>query len=212
MIRLARVGFYYTGQSSATKCFSCGIIYKDWTSGDDPMTVHRRLSPSCDIVRHNRQNISSTIDNQEMEKAPTQTSNQYQHSNGYATLEINVEKPKYPNYAQLQVRISSYQGWPTCLDQTPRDMAMAGFLFDGYQDYTRCFVCGGELRNWEPGEEPWIEHARWFPQCAFVKQNKGETFIQEVLKKQKERVSCYGQIVLFFISITSIRFSSLRHW
>ena len=212
MIRLARVGFYYTGQSSETKCFSCGIIYKDWTSGDDPMTVHRRLSPSCDIVRHNRQNISSTIDNQEMERAPTQTSNQYQHSNGYATLEINVEKPKYPNYAQLQVRISSYQGWPTCLDQTPRDMAMAGFLFDGYHDYTRCFFCGGVLHSWEPGEEPWIEHARWFPQCAFVKQNKGETFIQEVLKKQKERVSCYGQIVLFFISITSIRFPSLRHW
>jgi hypothetical protein len=120
MIRLARVGFYYTGQSSATKCFSCGIIYKDWTSGDDPMTVHRRLSPSCDIVRHNRQNISSTIDNQEMERAPTQTSNQHQHSNGYAT--------------------------------------------------------------------------------------------QEVLKKQKERVSCYGQLVLCFISITSIGFSSLRHW
>jgi hypothetical protein len=58
----------------------------------------------------------------------------------------------------------------------------------------RCFFCGGVLHSWEPGEEPWIEHARWFPQCAFVKQNKGETFIQEVLKKQKERVSCYGQI------------------
>ena len=212
MIRLARAGFYYTGQSSETKCFSCGITYKDWTSGDDPMTIHRTLSPSCDIVSHNRQNISSTIDNQEMERAPTQISNQYQHSNGYATLEINVEKPKYPNYAQLQVGISSYQGWPTCLDQTPRDMAMAGFLFAGYQDYTRCFFCGGELRNWESGEEPWIEYARWFPQCAFVKQNKGETFIQEVLKKQKERVSCYGQIVICFISITSIRFSSLRHW
>jgi hypothetical protein len=212
MIRLARAGFYYIGQSSETKCFSCGISYKDWTSGDDPMTVHRRLSPSCDIVRHKRQHISSTIDNHEMERTPTQTYNQYQHSNDYATLEINVEKPKYPNFVQLQVRISSFQGWPTCLDQTPRDMAMAGFLFAGYPDYTRCFFCGGELRNWEPGEEPWVEHARWFPQCAFVKQNKGETFIHEVLKKQKERVSCYGQIVLCFISITSIRFSSLSHW
>ena len=151
-------------------------------------------------------------DNQEMERAPAQTSNQYQHSNGYATLEINFEKPKYPNYAQLQVRISSYQGWPTCLDQTPRDMAMAGFLFVGNQDCTKCFFCGGVLHSWEPGEEPWIEHARWFPQCAFVKQNKGEAYIQEVLKKQKVRVSCYGQIVLCFISITSIRFSSLRHW
>ena len=273
MIRLARAGFYHIGQSSETKCFSCGITYKDWTSGDDPMAVHRRLSPSCDIVRHNRQNIPSTIDNEEMERTPTQcisfsnnsvsrqpiitnntgnsqnqtvntsdvttntptthqsstersnaissnnertiaeqTSNQYQHSNGYSALGINVEKPRYPTYAQLQVRISSYQGWPTYLDQTPRAMAMAGFLFAGYQDYTRCFFCGGGLRNWEAGDDPWVEHARWFPQCAFVKQNKGETFIQTVLKKQKERVSYYGPIGLFFSSITSLRFSSLRYW
>ena len=292
MIRLARAGFYHTGQSSETKCFSCGITYKDWTSSDDPMTVHRRLSPSCDIFRHNGQNIPSTIDNEEMERTPTQstsfsnnsvsrqpiitnntgnsqnqsshnsttisspstvlsndqtvnasdvstntpttqqlstersnaissnnertideqTSNQYQHSNGYSALGINVEKPKYPTYAQLQVRISSYQGWPTYLDQTPRAMAMAGFLFAGYQDYTRCFFCGGGLRNWEAGDDPWVEHARWFPQCAFVKQNKGEKFIQTVLKKQKERVSYYDPIGLFFSSITSLRFSSLRYW
>ena len=29
MIRLARAGFYYTSHSSETKCFSCGITYKD---------------------------------------------------------------------------------------------------------------------------------------------------------------------------------------
>jgi hypothetical protein len=91
-------------------------------------------------------------------------------------------------------------------------MAKAGFLFAGYQDYTRCFFCGGGLRNWEAGDDPWVEHARWFPQCAFVKQNKGEKFIQTVLKKQKERVSYYGPIGLFFSSITSLRFSSLRYW
>jgi hypothetical protein len=100
----------------------------------------------------------------------------------------NIEKPKYPNYAPLQVRISSHQGWPSYLDQTPRAMATAGLLFAGCQDYARCFFCGGRLRNWEPGDDPWVEHARWFPQCAFVKQNKGETFIQKVLKRQKEKV------------------------
>jgi hypothetical protein len=67
-------------------------------------------------------------------------------------------------------------------------MAMAGFLFAGFQDYARCFFCGGGLRNWEPGDDPWVEHARWFPQCAFVKQNKGKTFIQKILKRQKEKV------------------------
>jgi hypothetical protein len=82
--------------------FSCEITYKDWTSGDDPMTVHRRLSPSCVIVRHNRQNMSSTIDNQEMERAPTQTSNQYQHSNGYATQEVlKKQEERVSCYGQI---------------------------------------------------------------------------------------------------------------
>jgi len=111
-----------------------------------------------------------------------------QHNNDYSTLSINIEKSRYPNYAPPQVRISSYQGRPSYLEHTPRDLAMAGFLFAGYQDYTTCFFCGGGLRNWEPGDDPWIERARWFPQCAFVKQNKGEKFIQEVLKRQHEKV------------------------
>ena len=26
----------------------------------------------------------------------------------------------------------------------------------GYGDYVRCFFCGGGLRNWEPGDDPWV--------------------------------------------------------
>jgi hypothetical protein len=95
-------------------------------------------------------------------------------------------KPRYQNYEPLQVRISSYQGWPAYLNQTPRDMELAGFLFAGYNNYIRCFQCGGGLRNWEAGNDPWVEHARWFPQCSFVRQNRGQRFIDAVLRKQNE--------------------------
>ena len=111
-----------------------------------------------------------------------------QHNNDYSTLGINIEKPRYPNYAPLQVRISSYQGWPSYLEHQ-RDLAVTGFLFAGYQDYTRCFFCVGGLWNWKPGDDPCVEQSRWFPQCAFVKQDKGEKFIQEVLKRQQEKVN-----------------------
>jgi hypothetical protein len=46
-------------------------------------------------------------------------------------LGINFEKPRYPTYAVLTVRINTYNGWPTYLDQTPRAMAMAGFFYAG---------------------------------------------------------------------------------
>lgn len=33
------------------------------------------------------------------------------------------------------------------------------------------------MRDWQAGDNAWIEHARWFPNCAYVKQCKGEDFI-----------------------------------
>ncbi|XP_076084119.1 baculoviral IAP repeat-containing protein 3-like isoform X2 [Mytilus galloprovincialis] len=107
-------------------------------------------------------------------------------NNDISLLGIDLEKPRYQNYAALQVRISSFQGWPSYLDQTPREMAIAGFLFAGYHDYTRCFFCGGGLRNWEAGDDPWVEHARWFPKCTYLRQNKGDAFIKAVQDKHEQ--------------------------
>ncbi|CAG2252956.1 unnamed protein product [Mytilus edulis] len=107
-------------------------------------------------------------------------------NNDISSLGIDLEKPRYQNYAALQVRISSFQGWPSYLDQTPREMAIAGFLFAGYHDYTRCFFCGGGLRNWEAGDDPWVEHARWFPKCTYLRQNKGDAFIKAVQDKHEQ--------------------------
>ncbi|XP_060552836.1 baculoviral IAP repeat-containing protein 3-like [Ruditapes philippinarum] len=45
------------------------------------------------------------------------------------------------------------------------------------QDPVRCFFCGGGMKNWAYGDSPWIEHARWFPACAYLKQCKGEDFV-----------------------------------
>lgn len=111
-----------------------------------------------------------------------------QHNTEFESLGICLEKPKYPKYASLPARISSFDGWPSYLDQTPSEMAMGGFMYAGYSDYARCFFCGGGLRNWEPGDDPWVEHARWFPKCIFLNQNKGENFIDAVQKKHKKEL------------------------
>ena len=53
-----------------------------------------------------------------------------------------------------------------------------GMSVSGTNDQVRCFYCGGGLRHWEPGDDPWIEHARWFPQCGYVRLVKGDEFVQ----------------------------------
>ena len=52
------------------------------------------------------------------------------------------------------------------------------FSFSGFGDCVRCWFCGGGLRNWEDGDMPWIEHARWYPSCDYLKQRKGDLFIE----------------------------------
>lgn len=47
------------------------------------------------------------------------------------TLGINFEKPTFPEYAGLTARINTYNNWPNYLDQTPSNMASAGFFHVG---------------------------------------------------------------------------------
>ncbi|XP_060072841.1 baculoviral IAP repeat-containing protein 2-like [Ylistrum balloti] len=101
-------------------------------------------------------------------------------------LGVTKARPRYPNYSALEMRSGTFNGFPNHLDQTPLEMGRAGFFYAGYEDYVRCFFCGGGLRNWEPGDDPWVEHARWFPRCTFVKLNKGQTFINLVLQRHRE--------------------------
>nr|SVE88493.1 EOG090X01XB [Daphnia sinensis] len=96
--------------------------------------------------------------------------------------ELGIRKhtgPRYITFATLDARLKSYGHWPPQLKQTPRAMAQAGFFHLGVNDHVNCFHCGSGLRNWEPDDDPWLEHARWFPQCRFVMLMKGEQYIKE---------------------------------
>ena len=64
----------------------------------------------------------------------------------------------------------------------------------------KCFYCDGGLRNWQPEDAPWVEHARWvltyadfqflyryfrwFSKCVFVRLVKGDEFIAKCLAER----------------------------
>ncbi len=39
------------------------------------------------------------------------------------------------------------------------------------------------MKNWDPEDDPWEEHARWFGECAHLRLVKGQEFVEEVMKK-----------------------------
>ena len=53
-------------------------------------------------------------------------------------------------------------------------------LDTGEGDKCKCFYCGGILWDWEPGDDPWVEHAKWFEDCPWIKMAKGSQFIERI--------------------------------
>ncbi|XP_033744154.1 uncharacterized protein LOC117330044 [Pecten maximus] len=101
-------------------------------------------------------------------------------TNSDLTGPLETIRPKYQQFAILATRLSSYRNWPTSLNQRPEDLAKAGLFYEGTNDYARCFHCGGGLREWDPEDDPFYEHARWFPFCPFLRLIKGDKFIMGV--------------------------------
>uniref|UniRef100_A0A3P9BJ68 E3 ubiquitin-protein ligase XIAP n=1 Tax=Maylandia zebra TaxID=106582 RepID=A0A3P9BJ68_9CICH len=59
-------------------------------------------------------------------------------------------------------------------------LARAGFYSTGRGDAVLCFHCGGGLNNWQPEEDPWVEHAKHYPGCSFLLANKGPEFVNSI--------------------------------
>ncbi|KAH3739580.1 hypothetical protein DPMN_046234 [Dreissena polymorpha] len=92
----------------------------------------------------------------------------------------SITEPKYRDWADEHTRLLSYRGWPAHVRQTPKDLAAAGLMYMGQADRCKCYWCGGELHGWEPNDIPLVEHAKWFPQCGFVRQQKGVEYVMNI--------------------------------
>ncbi|KAL6469991.1 hypothetical protein MHYP_G00211100 [Metynnis hypsauchen] len=136
---LAKAGFYYLGQGDRVACFSCGGQLSNWEPGDRAVSEHQRHYPNCRFVRGDRaDNVSIAT------------------GSGLA----NVSNPAMQ---QCDERLLTFVHWPARIPVRPDQLAKAGFYYVGRNDDVKCFCCDGGLRCWESGDDPWVEHAKWFP-------------------------------------------------
>ncbi|XP_052222882.1 uncharacterized protein LOC127838882 isoform X1 [Dreissena polymorpha] len=173
-------GFFYTGNGDLVRCFCCGIGLKDFSDTDNPLMEHVKHSRNCPFLleyfgsREEIQRYAQSISTQEPEEIRRQ---QRQRYNSIQGLNVNGYRARHERLRSLQARLDTFTNWPSHLAQRPYQLAEAGLYYTGVDDHCRCFACDGGLRKWEPGDDPWIEHCRWFPACPHAIETKGRDFI-----------------------------------
>ncbi|MBN3323193.1 BIRC2 protein, partial [Atractosteus spatula] len=152
---LAKAGFYYLGPADRVACFTCGGQLSNWEPGDRALSEHQRHYPHCRFVRGDR-----------TENVPIPSN-----------APLNVSNP----LMQLcEERLLTFVNWPSRIPVRPDQLAKAGFYYVGRNDDVKCFCCDGGLRCWESGDDPWVEHAKWFPRCEYLLQEKGQDFVHQI--------------------------------
>ncbi|XP_071137536.1 putative inhibitor of apoptosis isoform X2 [Mytilus edulis] len=105
--------------------------------------------------------------------------------NSQLTIDANfsrLEEPeyKYPQYQSYSSRLGSFDQWRFAHKQTPQCLAEAGYFYTGDNDIVRCFCCDLGLAEWDPKDNVWTEHARHNPKCHFLKNKKGDEYIENI--------------------------------
>uniref|UniRef100_A0A5F8H3Q1 Baculoviral IAP repeat containing 2 n=1 Tax=Monodelphis domestica TaxID=13616 RepID=A0A5F8H3Q1_MONDO len=100
-------------------------------------------------------------------------------------LESQIQETSRFNVSNLSMqthaaRVKTFVTWPPQIPVHPEQLANAGFYYVGRNDDVKCFCCDGGLRCWESGDDPWVEHAKWFPRCEYLIRMKGQEFVDQV--------------------------------
>ncbi|XP_013418155.1 inhibitor of apoptosis protein isoform X2 [Lingula anatina] len=99
-------------------------------------------------------------------------------------------------------RLATFQSFPTTCPVRPADLARAGFFYVNVDDTVKCAFCDGMIRNWERGDRAFDEHARHFPNCSFVQQNRRNVHVESNNRPHfNQKVYC---IIKFHVDITAL--------
>ncbi|UJR30930.1 hypothetical protein I4U23_018442 [Adineta vaga] len=193
--QMVEAGFFNCNVGDRVICIYCNLICQQWTpETDNPTEVHKTLSPNCVYVKTKLLrrdegpllivNENGTVTASANGSATSTSADQFRCNEFVHTAACNAA------FAELPKRAASFVTWPTDNLPSVDDLVRAGFFFTGIKTVVTCFYCNGSLQNWGPNDNPTIEHARWFPHCAYARQLCGDELyrkIQESKRAQQER-------------------------
>ncbi|EPY83246.1 baculoviral IAP repeat-containing protein 7 [Camelus ferus] len=158
------------GLENRGKSQYCGPEPSHWVAGGSPNEGHREPHFRCGHTQR-----QDHTDGQILSQLRPLAEEEEEEGPGALSA-----RPAFPGMGSEELRLASFYDWPLTSAVQPELLAAAGFFHTGQQDKVRCFFCYGGLQSWERGDDPWTEHARWFPRCEFLLRTKGRDFVCSV--------------------------------
>ena len=176
--QMIEAGFFGCNVGDRVICFYCNLICQQWTPDTpDPCEVHKALSPKCLYViaklKSPPSNEIPTVNTTSADANPTNT-------NSVAREQVVSTEAIHLEYREIPRRYQSFSTWTHENSPSVDDLVRAGFFYTGNQTVVTCFFCNGSLQNWVKTDNPTLEHARWFPHCAYAKQLCGEALYRKI--------------------------------
>ncbi|XP_069044116.1 baculoviral IAP repeat-containing protein 1-like isoform X1 [Lepisosteus oculatus] len=148
---LAGAGFFYFGYGSAVQCFCCGVVVTI-ASFQTPTQLHQKYQEDCAF----------------------QKGLEVGNINKYDIRVKGLESSGPVGYTEDSERLGTFSNWPYYCETEPAVLSDCGFFYTGVKDHVQCFSCGGRLGDWEVASDPWREHAKWFPECNYLRSRLSE--------------------------------------
>ena len=149
--QLASVGFYYSGEGTKVKCFSCGLEVRDWKRGDVPLLVHCRANPECSFIK----SIIKGAPPSERAPAPVLKT-------------LAKDSANRPDYSDLQVRLQSFKKLSPAFPIPRMKLAESGLFLLRLPDVMKCHSCEAVLHGWVEGDVAVEKHRGASPNCPFL--------------------------------------------
>ncbi|CAF1339020.1 unnamed protein product [Rotaria sp. Silwood1] len=188
--QMIEAGFFCCNVGDRVICIYCNLICQQWiSSSDDPIEVHKTLRPRCSFVvsmMRRCEKLPVSIVNETINNHAS-IMNGVAVSNAFRYNEIIPIAACHPAYIEIPKRQASFANWPTDSLPSIDDLVRAGFFYTGTKSIVTCFYCNGSLKNWGPNDNPTIEHARWYPHCAYAKQLCGDELYRKIQECNRER-------------------------
>ncbi len=195
--QMIEAGFFSCNVGDRVICLYCNLICQQWLPNiDNPWEAHKTLSPKCPYVitmLKCQQAASILIINEYSTSDHSLASNTI---DPFRCHEIVYTAACHIAYIEIPKRLASFATWPNENLPSVDDLVRAGFFYTGSKTVVTCFYCNGSLQNWGANDNPTIEHARWFPNCAYVKQLCGTELYRKIQESKRAQ-----QGLFFFCSI-----------